>query len=72
MKHADQSALFGLTSSSGVSCPDYICCVVDLTLETFPADFDDRRVIYWHGVDTENRKICTLCCVSFFATCRYS
>jgi len=39
---------------------DYNCCSVDvdLTSESFPADFEDRRVIYWHGVDNENRKIC--------------
>ena len=42
------------------------CChgdcdtVTDLSLESFPADFEDRRVIYWHGVDNEHRKICKL------------
>lgn len=29
----------------------------DLTLESFPADFEERQVLYWHGVDKENRKI---------------
>jgi len=34
-------------------------CVVtaELTLESFPAEFADQGVIYWHGVDNENRKI---------------
>jgi len=33
--------------------------VADLTLESFPADFEERKVLYWHGVDKDSRKICT-------------
>ena len=33
-------------------------CIADLTLESFPSDFEE--ILYWHGVDRENRNICKL------------
>jgi len=43
--------------------------VADLTLESFPADFEERQVLYWHGVDKENRKIRELNCVVWLSLC---
>jgi len=40
--------------------------VVDLTLESFPADLAGEQVLYWHGVDKDNRKICKLCCFTSY------
>ena len=49
----------GIKCSCRVTLLHTLHCVdVDLTLDSFPADFEDRRVIYWHGVDNDNRKIC--------------
>jgi len=41
-------------------------CVADLTCESFPADLGGEQVLYWHGVDKGNRKICKLCCCRMF------
>lgn len=41
--------------------------IADLTLESFQPEFKEQQVLYWHGVDKENRKICKLLlsCVMF-------
>jgi len=49
-----------ITRSLATQLMSLVVFVADLTLESFPADFEDRRVIYWHGLDNESRKICKL------------
>lgn len=40
--------------------------VTDLKPESFPEEIADRNVLYWRGVDKENRKICE--CWKFIIT----
>jgi len=42
-----------------------MCIYLDLTLESFPKEFEESKVLYWYGVDNENRKICEFKFVHF-------
>jgi hypothetical protein len=36
----------------------FVCMLPGLTLESFPKEFEESKVLYWYGVDKEDRKIC--------------